>query len=165
MQKELPGGCWQPQPLSSASLRPQVPHPGRSLPPAAFNPDSFYDSKAQGYEAQHTPGEIRVLSGWRERVGRLGFRLATSPLLGGGHLALQGQCRSPRGCTGTLVSQGAAEGEAKLNHAILREGIPSPPQPPSCARRLMRQPKKVNPPKMEVKTEEERARPVTQCHV
>ena len=62
----------------------------------------------------NTPlGRYGRVRGGGSVLGGLGFRSAMSPLLGGGRLAVQGQCPSPRGCPETLASQRAAEGKAK----------------------------------------------------
>lgn len=71
----------------------------------AFIPDSFYGFQAEGYEAQHTPEASWACWGRGSGLGELGCHSAMFPRLGRGHLALQGECQSPRGCTETPSSQ------------------------------------------------------------
>lgn len=66
---------------------------------AAFAPDSFYDFKAEGYKAQHTPGASWVCLGWREHAGRTGV------LLGNTRLRLVGDAQH---CRVSVRARGAA---------------------------------------------------------
>lgn len=78
------------------------PRPGRSVlaVAAAFSPDSFYDFEAQGYKAQHTPAEIRVRSGQRERAGRVGVLLCNIPPAWQGMLGFAGSASEREGLRG-----------------------------------------------------------------
>lgn len=105
-QKELAGVCRELRATELlARLCPLTPHPALSVPAAAFSRDSFYDFKAQGYEAQHTPREAWVCSGRtaRERAAGLGIALQR-------FLCLEKGAWRPQSCTRAVGLQGAPGG-------------------------------------------------------
>lgn len=105
-QKELAGVCRELRATELlARLCPLAPHPALSVPAAAFSRDSFYDFKAQGYEAQHTPRETWVCSGRmaRERAAGLGIALQR-------FLCLEKGAQCSQSCTRAVGLQGAPGG-------------------------------------------------------